>query len=351
MGFYFVKHKISKMKQIRLNLNENLEPFPDSVLTNLKKELFKISSYPQLEDCNLLIRKIAQNFSLEKKNIILTNGGYHALEILIPLYLKKGDELCLPTPNFPFYEKFEKFNHIKIRKIQSEPSLKFDIKKIIKSLSKKTKAVYLSNPNNPTGFVFQEKELIKLIRFCFKKKILVIVDEAYYDFGGVSVKNQIEKYKNLFIIRTFSKTLSLAGLKIGYIISNKDNVKKIEEMRGPIYSLNNFSVIVASRLLSYKKLFEKRVKTILETKYFFENQLKKMGFKTYSSGANFCLVKVNDELLKILRKNKQISLFYFDNYPDVGFLTKNHVRVTIGSKEEIKQLLFLFKKYGGKIKV
>ncbi|MFH0814672.1 MAG: aminotransferase class I/II-fold pyridoxal phosphate-dependent enzyme [Candidatus Falkowbacteria bacterium] len=245
-----------KKQSFKLDLNENVADIYYPSLLKLQKRLSDVQFYARANDEITVKRVIAKYNKISAENIVLTNGSYHALELLSGFLLDKNDEMIILAPTFPFYDKFEKYKKFKIKKVFYRAAT-IAIDEIIGAITNKTKIVYIANPNNPIGSSLSRRELLKLIKICEKKKIFALIDEAYCEFGGESVVDLVDKYKYLIVLRTFSKFLGLAGIKVGYIVVNSARAQEFEFVRGPSFAISKFGLIVAETILRNPKLIKK----------------------------------------------------------------------------------------------
>ena len=186
---------------------------------------------------------------VEPDHLVITNGSFHALDLVLGFLFRAGDKIILPVPTFPCYEKFQKQGDLKFIKLNysSNFSAQIILDKL-KSIS--VQGLYLANPNNPIGYTFTKLEIKKIISEAKKKKVLVLLDEAYFEFCGITAVNLIDKYDNLVITRTLSKAFGLAGVRFGYIITNPKLAKKLEESKGPPYIISHLAMNIGVKMLS-----------------------------------------------------------------------------------------------------
>jgi len=310
---------------LNLDLNEN----PKGEINYARHEIYEEAK-----------KKIASYNNLNPENIVITNGSFHALQLISTFFLKEGEEMLIPTPNFIFYIPFEKYGKFKVKKV--EFNNKTYLEDIRNNLQNK-KVVYLANPNNPIGYSIPINELEDIIDTASKSNTLVIVDEAYFEFNGRSVKNLVKKFNNLYVLRTFSKAFGLSGLRMGYIITTKENIKILEEIKGPPY------IIGKTGLDKIKSLNQKDFKKVLDygnrikgSRKIFEKYLEENKIKYFPSSANFVTfqVKNSKEFTKSLFVEKGILVSDLSDYPDGKNLLKNHIRLTLpSSKKDTRKIL------------
>ena len=230
-GMSLFKKRLAKIK---LSANESaLGPSPKA-----KKEYLKVSQsfarYPD-SDGTFLRKTLSNKFKIDKNRIILGSGSDQIFELICKSYLKKGDEVIVPKYSFIIYRIYSKMNGAKVI-YSKEKNFKVSVKDILKKVTRKTKAVFLANPNNPTGTYVGKKDLI-FLRKKLRSNILLVVDDAYFEY--VKQKNYssalklFSNYKNVVVTRTFSKIYGLAGLRVGWGYGSKEIIDVLNKVKPP----------------------------------------------------------------------------------------------------------------------
>ena len=311
-----IKYEPGKFNNfIKLNANERS-----------KKNLIKVMSHIELNrypdnDCKDLISKLSDYLFIEKSNITVGNGSSELIELLLKSYIDPGDKVLSFSPSFVMYKTFTEMYNGKFIEVESLDGYVFDIDKMILSWKKnKPKIIFICNPNNPTGYLISKSEIERLLK---NVDALVVVDEAYIEFSEGSMINRINEYKNLVVLRTFSKAWGLAGARLGYMISNEEIINIINLVKSP-YSLNKVTQIIGIETLKLKEKLYDFVSEVINEREFMYKELINSNIKVYKSSGNFLYFKDDIDLFnKLIKKN--ILIRTFNN----GFY-----RVTIGNKEE-----------------
>ena len=210
-----------------------------------------------------------------------------------------------------------------------------DVDNVIKAIKENNpKLTIICNPNNPTGTVIKKEDVLRIVK---STDNIVIADEAYMEFSDESVVDEIENYDNLIVVKTMSKAFSMAGIRTGYLIANKELVQTIEKVRPP-YNLNSISAFLATKALQQKEKMFDYVKALKNQRQKIYNGLLNMGVKVYESGANFIFFKSEIENLeeKLIKDDILIRKF--------GGKLDNYYRVTVGTEEENEAFLESMKK-------
>lgn len=318
----------SRKGKIRMDLNESMKGCSPKVVEALRKVTHDhISRYP---DYYTLQQKIAEYHQVHPDNILLTDGADEAIRCIIDAYLGKKDEILIPVPTFPMFEILARTRGATPVAVQYNTDLSFPVEAVLDAFTSNPKMVTIVNPGSPTGTLLQRKDLIKIIQKAKVHNTVVLLDEAYANFAGVTNVDLI-KFTNLFVTRTFSKAFGLAGLRLGYAVSDRDNIEQLYKVRLP-FCVNALTVIAGCAALNDLPYVENVVKETKREKEFLHNELKKMGIKSFMTNTNFLLVHLGEKC-----NNVHKALY------DKGILVKNlegaplltgWLRVTMGTHED-----------------
>jgi histidinol-phosphate aminotransferase len=287
---------------LRLDKNENVDPILAFHLKEIINELDPslIGTYP---DCSNLYRKLASYLSVAPTQLILSAGSDGVIRSVFDAFISPGDKVLLPAPTFAMYSIYcQIFGAISVHMIydvepNGNPFVSIDtIKSFIASSG--AKLMCLPNPDSPTGSVLLPNQLEELIQLACDNHMMVLIDEAYFPFYPHSCINLVSKFPNLIIARTFAKAWGLAGMRIGFGISNGENTALLQKVK-PMYEVNSLSVAVVEKLLENPSLIEDSVKRLLDGKIYFENSMSNLGFKVLISHGNFSHVKFGNAVDRI----------------------------------------------------
>ena len=340
------KSKIKKLKSvIKLSANESalgVSPKAKNIILNKKIILDK---YPDGKSQNL-IQAISKTYRCNQEKIICGAGSDEVIQMICQLYLNPKDEVILPEFSFLMYRIYSKIAGAKIV-FAKEMNFKISVKEILKKITKKTKIVFIANPNNPTGTYLNKKEVIDL-RKRLNKNILLVIDDAYAEYmKNKDYSSGLDLFKNkenVFILRTFSKIFGLASLRVGWGYGSKKIINALNTIKPP-FNVNSTAQLAAAESLKDKKFLNKSIKHNLfyakKIKMFLEN------YNIFSNPvtANFLLLdfekcKYSANYLHNKLKNKGIILRSTED----GYHIKNKLRLTIGSKKENLKFMNITKK-------
>jgi histidinol-phosphate aminotransferase len=326
-----VQRQFGIKKVIKLGSNENSFGAPCKAKQAIIKNIDEIFRYPD-GSCYYLKIALAKELRIKPENLLFGNGSDEIIDILIKTFLNPGEEILTSEKTFVEYEIIAKANGFKARCIPLK-NFRYDLNEIKNNASKKTKIIFIANPNNPTGTYNTSKELTEFLSFLPKNK-LVAVDEAYLEFVDAKdypkIIQLLKKFRNLVVLRTFSKAYGLAGLRIGYAIADPEIINAMEKIRQP-FNVNFLAQRAAQAALKDKSFIDKITRIIKKEKYRLYKEFLSMNIEYIPTQANFIMFKtemdgllLSKELLKqgiIIRDLKQYKL---DKY----------VRVTIGRPKE-----------------
>lgn len=314
---------------IKLASNENpLGCSPDAL--EAVRATDSLELYPD-GNCTALKKELAQRLSLECQEIILSNGSDEMVDMLAKTFFNAGDEVIMSEVTFPRYGSVTTMMGAKPIVIPLK-NWKYDLDAILEAVTDKTKLIWLCNPNNPTGTMFTEEELLKFLD-SVSKDIIVIYDEAYREYVTRDdfPKNSevlLEKYPNIIIMRTFSKIYGLAALRIGYTLAHKDIVTEIEKIRCP-FNVNSIAQNAALAALKDNEFIERSYEMNKEGKQYLYKEFDELNLKYLPSETNHIFVNVEENsgfVFEELQKRGVIIRPFMDGY----------IRVTIGTLEQNK---------------
>ena len=262
---------------------------------------------------------------VNKKNLLVGNGSSEIIDLIIHTFVDKDEVILSFSPSFSMYSIYSQINGSKFIGVESDENLVINIDNVIEKVKENNpKIVIVCNPNNPTGTILKREEIIKLLD---STNSLVVLDEAYMDFGEESMLSDVFKYDNLIVLRTLSKAFGLAGIRTGYMLSNSSLINSVEKVRPP-YNLNSLSDFIATRALRNKDVVKAYIKEVKEEREVLYEEMIGMGIKAYKSQANFILFYSEIENLsqKLIDRGVLIRKF--------GGKLENYYRFTIGDKEE-----------------
>lgn len=321
---------------MKLDFNENLIGPSPKVLEAIKNISFKdIKFYPAIGN---LISEIASINNIDQSMIMATNGADEAINYVFDTFIEPNDNVITVKPSFSMPKVYAKSTGCNYIEIDYEEKWVFPTDEFLNNIDEKIKMVIITTPNSPTGEVVIREDLLKILNKA--KNSIVLLDETYSSFAKEQFHDLVTDYKNLIITRSMSKDYALAGLRIGYIISNPENIELIRRIISP-YSVNNIAAIAAVAALKDKEFFADMKAKIQESKKILSEGLTALGAVVYPSEGNFLCVDFGKKAEFIYKKllNSGIKVKYYTNDPDL----KNCFRLTVPAPEQAKILLDILK--------
>ena len=320
----------SDMQYIKLNTNESPFQPPDAVKAVIQGEIEKLNLYPNPDGVRL-IKKLAECYDVKSENVIIGNGSDELLAFSFLAFFEDG--VVFPDITYGFYPVYAELYNVPYRQIPLRDDLTVDIS----DYRNIKKNVVIANPNAPTGIALELHEIETITQS--NPGHIVLIDEAYIDFGGSSAIQLTHKYDNLLVIHTFSKSRSMAGARLGFAIGSAPLIEDLNMMKYSFnpYNVNRLTQRIGEVALDEEDYYREKRREIIANREYAEKRLRELGFTTTNSKANFLFGKHPDigglELYSRL-KDKGVLVRQW-NKPRI----KDYVRITIGTKAQIDALL------------
>ena len=335
-GIFSIKNPNEKIIDFSSNVNP-LGCHP-GVKKYLKKQLNQIHVYPDSESSKL--RSNLKWFTgMSTSQIIVGNGSTEIIYNFCSTFVNKKSKVLIPCPTFSEYEKAAKFFGGTIISFKSL-NLNKDLSKFIQKIPKHG-IIFFCNPNNPTGEILSKKNMEQIVKSAQKKSSLVFVDETFIELvpdSNPTLVKSIKSYDNLFVLRSFTKSFGLAGLRIGYGLGSKKIIEILQRIKIP-WNVNYIAQAAASAALCYSNFLEKSCEIIKKENFFLMNSLSKIEWLScFNSSTNFIFIKtkINSKILqkKLLKKNILVR----DCSTFCG-LDESYIRIAIKNRNQNKLLM------------
>ncbi len=320
------------MEYIKLNTNES--PFPPSEKAiGLSADAAKnLQLYPDPE-CKELTEKLATTLGVSADEVLLTNGSDEILNFAFMAFCDKDHPAVFPNITYGFYSVFAEINSIPYEEIPLKDDFSIDINDYIGI----NKTIFIANPNAPTGIPLAISQIEEILKS--NPDNIVVIDEAYVDFGNESCVPLIKKYDNLLVTQTFSKSRSMAGARLGFGVASKALIQDLNTIKYSTnpYNINRLTMAAGIGTLEDDTYTKENCRKIIENREYTADSLKKLGFILTNSGANFVFAKhpeVDGKELYLKLKENGILVRHFDK-PEISAYN----RITIGTKEQMETLL------------
>jgi histidinol-phosphate aminotransferase len=318
--------------KLRLDFNENTVGCSPHVIDALHAGLDagRLAVYPEYGGAK---EAIASYFHVHPQQFVFTNGTDEAIQVFVNTYVDDGQEVVLLKPSYAMYRFYSEVAGGGVREVAyAPPGMEFPLDAVLAAITPDTRAVILANPNNPTG---TGVSLLGLERILHRaRRAVVMVDEAYYEFCGVTALTEIERVANLFVCRTFSKVFGMAGMRLGCLFSHQANIAYLHKAQSP-YSVNSLAVAAAQAAVEDAAYVQDYVAEVLAARELLCFGLEKLGIGYVPSSANFVLGHFGSRAIEVCNALREQAILVRDR----SYEAPGCVRITVGTREQTRRLL------------
>jgi histidinol-phosphate aminotransferase len=318
--------------KLRLDFNENTVGCSPRVIEFLREKLTAdaLPVYPEYVEA---MRELGVFFGVGADEFLLTNGTDEAIQVFINTYIDDGDDVLLLRPSYAMYRFYAELAGASVRELDYRPAdLSFPLEELLADIRPGTRAILIANPNNPTGTGLDLDGVRKIVEAA--PHAAVLIDEAYFEFCGVTALGLIREYPNLFVSRTFSKVYGMAAMRCGCLFSRVENVRWMHKAQSP-YSVNMLAALAARAAVRDGEYVAQYVKEILAARDLACAGFDRLGIRFYPSRANFVLFYAGDRAIPIRDALREKGVLIRDRSYEI----EGCVRVTIGTRAQIECFL------------
>ena len=318
--------------KLRLDFNENPIGCSPAVRRALAKlSAASISAYPEQETVR---RKVARHFGVRPEELLLTNGTDEALSLVVHTFVESGDRVLLVEPTYAMYRFYSELAGARLVAPRYDAEMCFPWNNVLAALRAGPRVFFLPNPNSPTGNLLSTRELRRFLDAA--RRTMVVIDEAYFEFSGVTVIPWIRRYKNLIVTRTFSKTAGLAGLRLGCILVHREMAATMRKAQSP-YPVNAAALVAAEAAMRDRAFIARTVREIRRSRGEFARGLARLGVRCFPSAGNFVLAYFGQRAKPIVAALARKGILVRDRSSDFG--GEGYVRITLGTLAQTRRLL------------
>ncbi|HJT71692.1 MAG TPA: histidinol-phosphate transaminase, partial [Terriglobales bacterium] len=289
-----------------------------------------LARYPEREPGE---RIVAGHLKVSPEELLLTNGTDEAIHLVCETYLEPGDEAIVVVPTFAMYEIYAAQTGAHVISVPPKENFAFPTDQVLAAISDRTRFIAVANPNNPTGAFAEIRGLISIAKAAPQAALLV--DEAYFEFCGETVAPRWRELPNMFVSRTFSKAYGMAGLRIGVLIGNKEQMRDVRRASSP-YNLNSIALACLPDALHDAEYIQGYVAQTLDGRLQLESELESWGVRFWPSRANFVLMYLGKHCKPFIAEMRARGILVRDRSNDYG--CKDCVRITLGIREHNERL-------------
>jgi histidinol-phosphate aminotransferase len=318
--------------KLRLDFNENTVGCSPAVIEFLRDHLCAsdLSIYPEYVEAK---RELAAFFGIREEEMLFTNGTDEAIQVLVNTYVDDDDDVIILAPSYAMYRFYAEVAGARIREIPyRREDLSFPLDEILLAIQPETKAILIANPNNPTGTGIDAHGIERILDRATDAAVLI--DEAYFEFSGVTVLPSIPAHPNLFVSRTFSKVFGMAAMRFGCLFSQSPNVAYMHKAQSP-YSVNALATLAARAAIRDTAYVRGYVDEVLSARGLAYEGLHRLGIRTYPSQANFILFEAGGRAIPVRDELRRRGVLVRDRSYEIP----GCVRVTIGTRAQIQRFL------------
>lgn len=324
-----------RAEKLRLDFNENTVGCSPVVLRALSRiTAEEMAIYPEYQATT---KRLARFFRVRPDEMHLTNGIDDALHLIADTFINDGDSVLVVEPTFDMYRFFAELAGARVVALRYDDEMRFPVDAVVRALrqpaKRRPRVLYIANPNNPTGTLVRPAELRRILRAA--SGTLVLVDEAYFDFAGLTILPWIRRYSNLLVARTFSKSAGLAALRVGVLFGDPAMLSVMRRACTP-YPVNSAALVAAEAAIRDPQFLRRYTREVLQSRAMLEKGLARLGARIYPSKANFVLVDFGSAAKRLVHEleRKGILVRARRDFPREGF-----VRISAGTRADTRKVL------------
>lgn len=318
--------------KLRLDFNENTVGCSPRVLQCLRASMTAggLTVYPEYGEAK---RELAAFFGVSPDELLFTNGTDEAIQVLINTYVDDGDEVLLLRPSYAMYRFYAEVAAARLAETDYRAGdLAFPLEELLARIGPATRAVLIANPNNPTGTGVDAAGIERILEKA--RNAAVLIDEAYFEFSGVTALPLFAHYSNLFVSRTFSKVYGMAAMRMGCLFSRATNIAYLHKAQSP-YSVNALAVMAARAAIQDRTYTESYVAEVVAARDLLRAGLDELNIPYYPSQANFILMRIGPRAIEVRDRLRDKGVLVRDRSYEIA----GAVRVTVGTREQVRRFL------------
>ncbi len=318
--------------KLRLDFNENTVGCSPRVAEALRRAITEplLTVYPEYVEAR---PDLARFFGVAEDELLLTNGTDEAIQVLVNTYVDDEDEVLILHPSYAMYKFYSEVAGATVRHVAYRPlDLAFPLEELLEAVTPRTRAILISNPNNPTGTGVDLPEVRRILERA--PQAAVLIDEAYYEFCGVTALGLLGQYPNLFVSRTFSKVYGMAAMRMGCLFSQRENARYMHKAQSP-YSVNLLAALAAREAIRDTDYVRTYVEEVLAAREEIYAGFERLSIPYFQSRANFVLFRPGDRAIEIRDRLREKNILVRDRSYEIA----GCVRVTVGTRPQVREVL------------
>ena len=322
----------NRADKLRLDFNENTVGCSPAVIEALRRALTPeaLTIYPDYAAARL---KLASYFQVDEREILLTNGTDEAIQVLINTYVDDPDEVIQLRPSYAMYRFYAEVAGARVIDVPyAAPALEFPLEAVLNAIKPATRAILISNPNNPTGTATTVDCIERILRAA--PQAAVLIDEAYHEFCGITALAKIGEFRNLFVSRTFSKAYGMAAMRMGCLFSHAANIEYMHKTQSQ-YSVNALAVVAAQAAIEDSTYLLKYIRESHNAQDVLYAGLRRLGIQYVQSSANFVLGYFGSRAVEVRDALREKAILVRDRSYEIP----GGIRITVGTCEQARRVI------------
>ena len=328
-----------RLGALRLDFNENTTSASDAVIEAIRAAVTgeTLAMYP---DYSQALPVIARGLGVTSDHVVLTNGTDEAIQLLVNTFLEPGSRVAILEPSYAMYRFYAEVAGVEVVPVsyRLDDDLAFPLDELLSVIDSGVEAVFVANPNNPTGGAVPLKTVRRILERA--PDAVVLIDEAYVEFSGVTAIELIDSFPNLVVSRTFSKAYGLAGLRCGCLVAAPDALQWVRRAQSP-YSVNALAAVAAAAAVASPGYVNQYVDEVLAARQFTSDRLRALGYRVFLSDANFVLFIAGDRLESLQTALRDEGVLVRDRSHEI----EGCLRVTIGTQAQMEQFIAIVEEH------
>ena len=322
-----------------MDRNERTLDFPPEVMSELRQRItpFLLRAYPEPEP---LYRKLAQWLKVPRERLLLTLAADGGLHSVFETFVQPGDEVVCITPSYAMVPVYCGISDAVCQEVSFGGDLSLPLERILERIHDRTKLVLLANPNQPIERVYTDQEMQILLAECLRYNALLVMDEAYHHFCPMTAAPWVAEYGNLIVVRSFSKAFGIAGVRLGYLLSQPENIQNLNKVR-PMYETHSLAIAIGLYLLEHPDLMESYVRQVQQSVAAVTSTLRRLGIQAFGQWTNCVIVGLPEDLPAPKLQEALRGQGFLIRAETAAPLT-NHLRITVGPLEQTLRFLKAF---------
>lgn len=326
---------MDRLEYIRMDANESVDGLPEEFIQNVLKKVTPdmLAAYPNPRKCT---EAVASYLGLDREMVFMTSGSDQAIKMFFEVYIGEGDRVVIASPAFEMYEVYcNMFGGTAVNVLYKE-EFAFPMDEYLAEIRKGAKLAIITNPNNPTGSVISEDEVKLILDAALENDTLVMIDEAYFWIYGETMLPLIEKYSNVVLMRTFSKLLGLAGVRLGFAVANQEMIQDLKKVAASS-GVNTIALLFGEEIMTHPYIIDELIKNFKREKQYFKEKMRINKIEYIDTESNYLLIPISDNPRELVDKIKEEGVL-------VSCKMGRYIRVNVGNENAIDKFIAAYKK-------